>query len=279
MSELIEKCTMCGEETDDITVVDDETRVCPDCLENEFFQCDECGEYWLSDAKESFELVDGRTICSDCAEELEEDDVEVKFAILLKKIANDPKYAGAVFEDSSFYFVVGEDGIACMTNMSGDSPKGGSYLYTVSGPTEEEHKFINDLMEKLNIDEYFFSEMIDACCEFDEEDAFNFFNEAAEEFDYEEDADETKNFEIYKKIIAAVKEKDSPFKSVNDFYDAFERDPWCDPGCLYYKWEGEYIDLYDNICECGENWEDEGSYYIEEWVDILENIDDYLVKV
>jgi formylmethanofuran dehydrogenase subunit E len=71
MAKLIEKCTMCGEKCKDITVVDDVTRVCPDCLEDEFFKCEECNEYWLYDAKEYVELDDGRIVCEDCAEELE----------------------------------------------------------------------------------------------------------------------------------------------------------------------------------------------------------------
>jgi hypothetical protein len=281
MSDFIEECTMCGEETDDITVVDDETRVCPDCLEDEFFHCDECGEYWLCDAKDSVELEDGRTVCADCAAELDEgddDDVEAKFERLLHKIGNDPKYNGCVFEDTGFYFVVYEDGITCMTNMSGDTPKGGSYLYAVSGPTEEEHNFIENLMTELNIDEDFFSEMIDAYWEFNEEDALEFFEEQAEEVEYDEEEDATKNLETYKKIVKAVSLENSPFESMEAFYEAFERDPWCEPGVLYYKWEGEYFELYDNICEVGESWEDEGSYDIEEWIEILEDIDNYIVK-
>ena len=66
MSDNFEICTMCGEECEDITVIDDETRVCEDCLEDEFFYCDECGEFWLNDAVEYHTLADGRTICEHC---------------------------------------------------------------------------------------------------------------------------------------------------------------------------------------------------------------------
>ncbi len=61
-----EICTMCGEETDEITVIDDVTRVCEDCLEDEFFYCDACGEYWLCDNLESHTLPDDRTVCKHC---------------------------------------------------------------------------------------------------------------------------------------------------------------------------------------------------------------------
>ena len=71
MAEIGEKCTMCGEETDDITFVDDETCVCPDCLEEEFFYCEECCEHGFCNAVDAVELDDGRTVCESCAEETE----------------------------------------------------------------------------------------------------------------------------------------------------------------------------------------------------------------
>ena len=70
--EAANKCTMCAKECADITVVDDETRVCEECLENEFFYCEECGEYWLADVVDSVELDDGRTVCENCADELDD---------------------------------------------------------------------------------------------------------------------------------------------------------------------------------------------------------------
>ena len=66
MAGIFETCTMCSAETDEITVIDDETRVCEDCLEDEFFRCDKCGEYWLYDAVECYTLSDDRTICEHC---------------------------------------------------------------------------------------------------------------------------------------------------------------------------------------------------------------------
>ena len=70
MADNFETCTMCGEETDDITVIDDETRVCEYCLGNEFIECSECGEYWYYDAIDFYNLTDERTLCIHCAKEL-----------------------------------------------------------------------------------------------------------------------------------------------------------------------------------------------------------------
>ena len=66
-------CTMCGAEDQNLTIVDEEAHVCPDCLENEYFYCEECHEYWLCDAVEFFDTEDGRTICEHCFADMEED--------------------------------------------------------------------------------------------------------------------------------------------------------------------------------------------------------------
>lgn len=66
-------CTMCGKKDCDLTIVDEEAHVCPDCLDNEYFYCDKCHEYWLCDAVEYVELDDGRTVCEYCAEDIDDE--------------------------------------------------------------------------------------------------------------------------------------------------------------------------------------------------------------
>ena len=67
-------CTECGEETE-ITVIDDVTMLCDDCLEElDYIECDNCNEFWLWDAVKFYNLNDGRVLCEHCAEELLEDE-------------------------------------------------------------------------------------------------------------------------------------------------------------------------------------------------------------
>lgn len=75
-------CTECGEETE-VTVVDEVTRLCEDCLnELDYFECDNCNECWQADVVESYYLKNGNTLCEHCYEslledgEISEDDVE-----------------------------------------------------------------------------------------------------------------------------------------------------------------------------------------------------------
>lgn len=68
------KCTMCGKETE-LTILDDVDRVCDECLDSNFTQCEECGEYY-SEYVEFFCLKDGRMICEYCREDFDDEDVD-----------------------------------------------------------------------------------------------------------------------------------------------------------------------------------------------------------
>lgn len=67
-------CTECGKEAE-LTFVTDEDRLCDECLDSSFTQCEECGEYY-SDYVEFFVLKDGRLICEYCREEYEDEDID-----------------------------------------------------------------------------------------------------------------------------------------------------------------------------------------------------------
>ncbi len=76
MNKTTGKCTMCGKESTVLTIIDDEERVCAECLEYAFTQCDVCKEYWNDADVEFFCLKDGRLICEHCAEDFDEDDFD-----------------------------------------------------------------------------------------------------------------------------------------------------------------------------------------------------------
>ena len=51
-----------------------------------------------------------------------------------------------------------------------------------------------------------------------------------------------------------------------------------EPDCLYYEWEGEYIDLYENICDIGEERGSYDRFSDEKWIEIIENVDEYIIR-
>lgn len=75
MSKLLNQCTHCGKEAN-LTIIDDETKVCEECLDAFYFQCEECGEYWNDCYVEQFWLKDGRIICEHCREDFDDEEVE-----------------------------------------------------------------------------------------------------------------------------------------------------------------------------------------------------------
>lgn len=73
--EYIGTCTLCGEGNRKLLIVDEAAHICEECLEEEYFQCDECKEYWAYDDVEFFHLKDGRTICEHCREDFDDDEI------------------------------------------------------------------------------------------------------------------------------------------------------------------------------------------------------------
>ena len=110
------------------------------------------------------------------------------------------------------------------------------------------------------------SACIDDCGEFDEEYVEEYF----------EDNEDDDSLKIYRKIKKKIDGGKTPFASVNDFASALMR-YGLDNNSLYYEWEGEFIDLHDNIADTGEERGYFDSMSDEEWVELLENIDDHIV--
>ena len=186
---------------------------------------------------------------------------------LLEGISNNDKYNGCVFEAPGIYFVVGNGSLWEISDDASCSPRGGWFPEIVKGPTDEETESLAAMMEEIGFDEEFFKDLIDDYGEFDEEYVEDYF----------EENDDEDSLKIYRKIKKKINSGKTPFASVNDFANTLGRYGLESSG-LYYEWEGEYIDLHDNISETGE----ERGYYDNinsaDWIEILENIDEHIVK-
>lgn len=67
-------CTDCGKENCDLIVLDDVVRVCEECLESNYTQCDVCGEYWADGYVEFTVTDDDKLVCEYCMEDMEDED-------------------------------------------------------------------------------------------------------------------------------------------------------------------------------------------------------------
>ena len=196
------------------------------------------------------------------------DIMEKRIKELLESISNNDKYSGCVFWGRGIYFVIGNGEIWEISNDASCSPRGGWFPDIVTGPTEEEDKCLTSMMKTMGFDETFFSGLIEDYCDFDEEYVEEYF----------EENDDEDSLKIYSKIKKKISSGKTPFETVNDFANALFR-YGLDSDCLYYEWEGEFIDLHDNIAETGESRGRYDSMSDEEWIEILESIDSHIVKV
>ena len=158
---------------------------------------------------------------------------EQKIAQLIQKIADDPKYAGCVFEGSGIYFAIVNGEILTISNDASCSPRGGWFPDIVSHPSEEKETYLVQKMNELGFDE-------------------DFFYGAAEEYGpdgvecYFEDEEDETGLEICRKIAEEIDAGGTPFDSMEDFVKALQLLELDDD--LYYEWEGQYIHFYNNVC-------------------------------
>lgn len=269
MSNFKEGCTMCGRKGCAITIITDMDHVCEECLDNEFFYCDECNEYWRCDVVDSYELKDGRTVCEHCVEDIDDEEIvdedKKRIEELIRSISGNDTYSRRVYEADGIYFIIHDGEILEISNDAGYDPKGGWFPDIVSGLSDEEADDLHDFMNDADGDIRLFEELVEN----------NVYDDCAE--DYIKEKYDESTLEGYLKVEQAIESGNTPFDSMDELFSAIER-YWLDSECLYYKWEGEYIDLYENICDCGEKRGYFDSIDSSKWINILENIDDYTVN-
>ena len=68
-------CTSCGRQNCKLTIIDDVVSVCDECLDSEYTQCDDCGEFWADGYVEFFVTKDDRLICEYCRENYDDTNI------------------------------------------------------------------------------------------------------------------------------------------------------------------------------------------------------------
>ncbi len=210
----------------------------------------------------------------DDEEEFELSEAQIRLNELVHEISSNPEYEGCVFNDHGWYFIVRNDEISLLPDTNPCSLKC-TPISAFTGPSEEEHEFMSQLMDEIGFDQYFFDEAYEEYFGYNEDYFLEYFGgDYDEEYDSEEEIPE--DLIKFKAIIERVESEDSPFGSMDDFVESLRMFD-LEPDVYYYEWEGDFIELYDNIACCGESFEDyvtEDDEF-EEWIETLENIDSY----
>ena len=178
---------------------------------------------------------------------------------LLDLISSDEKYNGRVFRGPGIYFMI-EDG------WISEVDDGCDFSGLTSGPSAEEKACMDQLMKKLGFGQYFFSDFLSD---------YDYFSDK-HILEYYEDNEDKESKKIYKKLKKEIESGKTPFDSMDAFVDALGRYDMDSDG-LYYEWEGEYLEVYDTFTGAGMPRGTYESMSDEEWIDLLEHIDDHIV--
>lgn len=226
MSDLKGSCTLCGRKNCALTIITDMDRVCEECLDNEFFYCDECNEYWRCDVIDSYELKDGRTVCEHCIEDFDDEEIvdedEKRIDELLKAISENKNYRGRVYEATGIYFIIRDGEIFEISSDAGYDPKGSWFPDIVSGLSRDEMYDVDRLMAKADGDILLFEELV-------ENGVYDGDVDQYIKDKYDEDA-----LEGYLRVEKAVEGGDTPFDSMEELFFAVGRYE-LDSETLYYR--------------------------------------------
>ena len=204
---------------------------------------------------------------------LNDDELEAALNQAIVDASNNEKYEGTVFETSHVYFVVANDKIGEISNDASCGPKGGWFPDIIKGLSQEQNDYIESLIEQYDIDECFFDDFFNSTGAEEEEDIEECIEDYVDGLDDEEKED---FLSVYEKVEADEETVSFPFRNASELVMKFNR-LGLEENLLYYEWEGMYIDLYDNICETGENKGEYDNHSDRDWLYILTNLDEYIV--
>ena len=188
---------------------------------------------------------------------------EQRIEQLVEQISANEKYDGCVFEAPGIYFSIVNGEILTISDDASCSPRGGWFPDVVTGPNDEQRAYLQEKMLELHFDSDFFSEALENC---DFEDVESYMEESEDE----------ESLNIFRKLQEEVESGNTPFSTMESLVrkiNCFDLD-----SDLHYIWEGEFIHFYENICDTGELPGYFDSIDDAEWIRILENIDNYIVR-
>ena len=210
---------------------------------------------------------------------------------LIEELSDDETVNSEIYDDGVYYLSFGSGKIFAMPNSSDDLPRGGTAPDVVTGLSPEDKAAVEAIIDKFGIDtiDDLFDEASDELWfsyyerypEFEDDDMIEYFEDEGDDdfpprrMSEEQKEKKRKQLSLYKDLMAEVAKYKDNFEKTSDFYDMYRRRELTH-GCLYYGYEGDFIDLVDNVNDFGE---DALKYFkASELLDILLNLDMYVVK-
>ena len=222
---------------------------------------------------------------------LSEEELENLVNNLIIELSADEAVSSAAYDDGVYYFVFGDGKIFAMPNSSDDLPRGGTAPDVVTGLSPEDKAAVEAIIDKFGSDtiddlfdgasEELWFNYYERYPEFEDDDMIEYFEyEGDDDFppmrmSDEEKEEKRKQLSLYKELIAEVEKYKDSFEKTSDFYDKYRRRELTH-GYLYYGYEGDFIDLIDNVNDYGED----ALEYIKpsELLNFLFNLDTYRIE-
>ncbi len=200
---------------------------------------------------------------------LSKEEVEFLYDSLVLELSEDKEISSKVYWENDYYFTFHKGKVYYMLSYDDCWPKGGVSPDVVTGLSEKDKKAVKVIIDRFGsnkIDDLFKQASEDLMFnyfehypEFEDDDMLDYFSEEIEEdeddFLSQEDEDKEKENEkllLYKDLIAEVGKYKDCFEKTSDFYDKYRRKE-LKYGVLYYGYEGMFIELRENLIECGDD--------------------------
>ena len=172
--------------------------------------------------------------------------------------------ADGVYQVEGVYFAISKGKIFEISDDASCAPKGGWFPNLVRGLSEEQEAYLDE----LGLDEEFLPEFWEEWEEPTLEDVLEYFDED----------DDAEKIQLCRELDKHLQAGEGPFADVPSLLLALPR-RGLERDVLYYPWEGDYIDLRENILDVGEERGALDNLDDEEWRDILEHLEEYRVVV
>lgn len=212
---------------------------------------------------------------------IEKDKTEEVLQEMLNMVSD--KSERNVYEDANFFFIICYGNIVEMLAEGDGGPKYSRFPTIITGNTQNEVSALNSIIDKIGCNEL--SELDDFLreeyweSEYEDSEVIECFKSIIEKSAKDEEIQQfQKNITIFEKLLSQIETQQEYFGSAFEFFKKrCKESEGLINGELYYEWEGMYINLYDNIADCGEDRGRFESYSAEEWIRIIMNLDEYIV--
>ena len=205
-------------------------------------------------------------------EGLDDEEAEELLDTVLSEISEDEKLADNVYLGDCIYYVIRNGEIYEITDDAGDLPRGGWFPEIIRGLKPDVKECIDKIREEVeeaaDIDELYnlIKENLNEDCLDDDE-----------ILEMLKDMEELDCLKLFRKLKRAVKKTADMFSDVTEFFQAYQKYD-LDPNTLYYWWEDDYIDLYDNIQSFGEPRGSFEEFSAQEWLEELCDLENTIVE-